>query len=361
MKNLFEHKSGEKMNFGFVIIAAIVIYFAVTMNSAPAAQSGTGAPAPAQTPANTVILVGAPCTQSTTLTSSVVRRYTEAAQTTENVTILQNGILRGTTAHGSTATVQSGVNGDTLDLYPGLQSTTFYSTHLKGKLATCTGATTTGDPQFNVVNDPSVGGAGITYTDTPNHLTQIDTAPTFTIINDDTFTSNTGGQGQGTGANETIGSGGTGSVTVTVRPSGNQVGIGAIGGNILACQYPSTVYDASQGVRAVDALGKDFPASSVVPSSTNYVLIGSNNTVKAWKIPAIDGNQQAIFKMQLILKADNNHNPAGALDRINCTLADTNYYQKQNGGAYVLDIENRDTNVDLGGANTNYDFEVGVA
>lgn len=330
-------------------------------------QSGASGDTSQANPTSTVQIVGAPCTQATTLTVSTVRRYTEVAQTGENATILQNGVLKGTFAHLGTTTVQSGANGDNLELFPGLQSTTFYPRHFKGKITTCTGAATTGDVQyFTEVNDATVGGAKITYNDadgiysaSPNKLVQIDTSPTITIVNDGQANQNTGGQGQGTGSNLTIGTGGSGSVTVKLSPGANS-GWG-VNGNVLACQFPAAVYDSANPlIVTVPGSGVLQPAS-ITPSSTRYPLINANNTVKTYQFPGIDSRKTGDLTFSVKPTADQNHDPAGANDRINCTLADVSYYQKQNSGAYVLDIENRDTNVELGGANTVYDWEIGVA
>lgn len=359
---MMKNKKAEKNGLIWIGLVLVVLYLAGFFGgstSQSAGGSAGGSSASNENVGSVVKVVGAPCTQATTLTTSVVRRYTEVAQTTENATILQNGVLKGTIAHAGTTTVQSGANGDMLDIYPGFQSTTFYTQHVNGKIETCTGSATTGDPAFKVVKDTSVGGNGVSYTE-PNKIIQIDTAPTITVQNDDPIASNEGGQGSSTGSNLSIGQGASNSVTVTIRPTYN-TGIGAIGGNILACQFPSAVYDATNPLVVSKGDGTQLEASSVVPSSTNFALIGANNTVKAWKMDGIDGRAVTKYVLGITAKADSNHNPSGALDRVNCTVFDTNYYQRQSDGKYVMDIENRDTNVDLGGANTNFDFTIGVA
>lgn len=348
----------------FVLIGAL-FYFgggmgAVTQSGTPTGSGGAATPA-----ANTVTIVGAPCTQGTTLTASVVRRYTEVAQTTQNITILQNGVLRSTTAHGSTITVQSGSNGDTLDLYAGLASTTFYPRHLKGKIETCTSSATTGDTVFKEVVDATVGGERISYAAetglfaaAPNKLVQIETAPTITIVNDGQANAQTD-LNEVSGANLTIGSGGSGSVTVKFSPSAN-VGWGVVGGNVLACQYPSAIYDPTNPMRVTVVGGGVLEEASVKPSSITYPLIQANNSVKSFKFPALDARKNGDVSFTVKLTADPNRDPSGRVDRVNCTTADVSYYQKQNTGEYVLDIENRDTNVDLGGATTVFDFVIGV-
>ena len=357
------NKSGkESMGLILIVLAVLAVFYfgnPTGTQSVPPAGGSDGSQAPS---GNTVTIVGAPCTQATTLTSSVVRRYTEVAQTTENATIIQNDVLRGTFAHGGTTTVQSGANGDTLEIFPGLQSTTFYARHLKGKITTCTGSATTGDGQyFKEVDDATPGGAKISYMDetgiysnSPNKLVQIDTAPTITIVNDGQASQNTGRDGQ----NLTIGAGGSGSVTVKFSPSAN-AGWG-INGNVLACQFPSAVYDSANSV-IVTVNGAVAPEAVKTPSSNQYPLIAANNTVKVYKFPGIDSKKTGDLSFSMKFTAAQNNNPSGVLDRINCTMFDTNFYQKQNSGEYVLDTENRDTSVDLGGANTNWDWEVGVA
>lgn len=344
--------------------------FSANKGTAPQAASNDGAAntAAANTAAaNTVKIVGAPCTQATTLTSSIVRRYTEVAQTAQNVTILQNNVLKGTIAHASTTTVQSGVNGDTLELFPGLESTTFYPRHFKGVITTCTGSATTGDAQyFTEVDDETVGGpkikydgigangvANIKFAPSPNKLVQIDTAPTITVENLGQASQNTGRAGQ----NLTIGAGGSASVRVKYSVTIN-TGYG-VNGNILACQYPSAVYDATNPI-VVTMDGANLDESSVKPSLIQYELIAGNNTIKAFKFPGMDGTKRGDYEFTAKATAATNNNPSGILDRINCTLADVSIYQREKDGAYVLDIEDRDQNTDLGGSKTTYDFEVGV-
>lgn len=365
---MLKNKSGKLDYLGIILVIAAIIVVAKTgvfsdLFSASAGSSGTTDET--TTPSNTVTVVGAPCTQATTLTMSTIRQYLETALTAENVTIIQNGVLKGTIAHGSTTTVQSGPNADTLDLYNGLQSATYYTTHTQGKLGTCTGSATSGDPQFKLVtnDENAVGGIPVSMSSSPNHLFQIDTngnSNWFSIVNDGQANQNTGGQGQGTGANLTIGSGGTGSVTITFRPGFNQA-MGAIGGNILACQYPQAVYDSADPILVTFA-GKSLVKTSTKPSSQNYPLIAANNSITAFVMPGVDGRATPSIEMKVLLRADSNHNPAGANDRINCTIFDSGYYQRQSDGKYVLDIENRDTNARIPATMApKPSFEIGVA
>lgn len=365
---LSKSKSGKEQMGALIVIALILLGIWLYSGGVPT-QSGTDSGGTQQQSGNTVEIVGAPCTQGTTLTSSVVRRYTDAAQSSENVTILQNGVLKGTITHGSTTTVQSGVNGDTLDLYVGLESTTFYPRHFQGKISTCTASATTGDSMyFTEVNDATVGGTKVTYSDAtglfavaPNKLVQIDTAPAISVVNDGQANQNNGATPAtsiGGQANLTIGQGGSGSVTVKLSPSANTAW-GALG-NILECQFPQAVYDSANPI-IVTVDGSVAPETNVKSSSQIYPLIAANSTIKAFKFPALDARKTGDKTFSMKFTADANHDPSGVGDRINCTIADVSYYQRQNDGAYVLDIENRDANTDLGGANTVYDFEIGVA
>lgn len=381
MNKLFSSRKAEtKMLNTIIVIAILFIAYNVFMKGSVPAQTGTSpgnAGGQNNVPAtNTVQIVGAPCTQATTLTASVLRRYTDVAQTGQNVTIYQNGVLKGTIAHGGTTTVQSGSNGDNLELYVAFdKSTTFYSRHLRGKIETCTASATSGDPVFKdvpVSEDLGSGvsiGSPLSFADHPNKVVQMDTTASstmFSIVNDGQVTTNTGGQGQGTGSNLTIGSGGVASVSITMR-LGSKVALAANGG-VLACQYPQAVYKADTPM-AWTLGGVTLPITGTKPSSQNFVLIGSNNTVSAYAFPALDATVKAAHELKGIFYADSNHNPAGALDRINCTIFDAERYTRQSDGKVVLDIENRDTNDNLGlggnGANVNTNpepsFEIGVA
>ena len=367
-----QNKKGRTDSIIAFAIIGLIVFMAFSANkdkgvsqqaTSNSGTAGATVSAPVTDTTNTIKIVGAPCTQATTLTSSTVRRYTEVAQTGQNVTILQNGVLKGTIAHASTTTVQSGPNGDTLELFPGLQSTTFYPRHLKGTITTCTGSATTGDAgYFKEVDDLTPGGAKIVYSDTsgifsasPNKLVQIETAPSITIVNDGQANQNTGRDG----FNLSIGTGGSGSVTVKLSPSSN--GGWGVNGNVLNCQFPSAVYDAANPITVTVPGAGVLPEADVKLSSIQYVLIASNNTLKSYKFPGLDSRKTGDLSFSMKFQAATLNDPAGALDRINCSLADVSYYQKQNTGSYVLDIENRDTNVDLGGANTVYDWEIGVS
>lgn len=372
----------------FIAIAVVLVAIMYAMQSgflssfqtAPqAASGGASGGSSGASSGNTVTVVGAPCTQGTTLTASVIRRYTDVAQTSENVTIYQNGVLKGTVAHGSTATVQSGTNGDKLDLYVASdRSATFYTRHLKGTIGTCTASATTGDSSFkDVVTSEDLGsgvklGSPVVFSDYPNKVLQMDTngnSNWFSIVNDGQANQNTGGQGEGTGANLTIGTGGSASVTITFRPGYNA----AIGpnGNVLACQFPQAILDSSAPL-LVTYGGKLLDRTDTKPSTQNYPLRQSNNTVVAFAFPGVNGRETTKADIGIVLKADSNRNPGGAVDRVNCTMFDSNFYQRQSDGKLVLDIENRDTNANIGLgatggtggvviANPEPSFEIGLA
>lgn len=377
-----QNKKGKTDSLVAFAIIGLIIFMAFNANKGTSTQIASNPDSAASgnvAAENTIKIVGAPCTQATTLTSSVIRRYTDVAQTAENVTVVQNGVLRGTIAHGGTTTVQSGPNGDKLDLYPAFdRSATFYARHLRGTLGTCTGSATSGDAAFNEVpREDDLGdnvklGKPIRFEGAlvyPNKVMQIDTtanADLFSIVNDGQANQNTGGQGQGTGANLTIGSGGSGSVTITFRP-GYNLAIGP-NGNVLACQLTQAVYQ-TEAPLSVTYAGTSLEATDTKPSSTNYPLVNANNTVKAFAFPGVDGRATPTVTIQLTARADSNHNPSGTNDRINCTIFDSDFYQRQKDGKYVLDIENRDVNDNLGRGGTGgtvvttpeASFEIGVA
>lgn len=393
---LFNSKRGEEKLVGIAIVILIVyglFFYNGGVASSPASSVGnTAAASSSVAPTNTVQIVGAPCTIATTLTSSVVRRYTDVAQTGQNVTLyvttpISNGangytfvgaspVLKGTFAHGGTTTVQSGPNAQLIDAYIAFdKSTTFYVRHLRGKFDTCTGAGSTGDTVFQPVaasedlGDNVILGKEIDQNYLPNKVLQMDTTSNsnlFSIVNDGQANQNNGFGGGG--GNLTIGTGSSGSVTVTFRPGYNL----AIGprGNVLACQFPQAVYLADAPISvSIDGVGvlADTPTK---PSTSNYPLINANNTVRAFALPGIDGRATPVQTWHMTFRASANNNPQNnGLDSINCTIFDSNYYTRQRDGKVVLDIENRDTNDNLGlggtGAvvNTNPDssFVVAVA
>lgn len=354
----FLNKSGREYSFVAIAIVALIAYMVWSGGST---QTTGGTPQTPTAPSNTVQIVGAPCTQGTTLTSSMIRRHTDATLGSENVTVVQNGVEKTTINSGGTTTVQSGPNADMLDLYPAFQSTTYYAQHVQGKLSTCTSSATTGDANaFKFMQDESPGGTRVVYSDHPNKVVFIADGVTIDIVNDGQADAQGGGLNEGTGGfeNLTIGQGSSGSVALKFKVDYNE-GWGVIGGNILACQFPSSVYDATKPLSPT-VNGVALEETSVKPSNQQFPLIQSNNTVKAFKFPGIDGRLTPVVDASVILRADQNHNPDRTLDRVNCTAFDTGYYKQQSTGKYLLDTENRDTNADLGGANTIFDFVIGV-
>lgn len=365
--------SKAKIQFDAASLIIIILVGLVAWNSGllggglkPQAQVGTDG----QQPADSIVkVVGAPCTQATTLTSTPLRRYTDAVLTSENITVWQNGVRKGAIASGSTTTVQSGTNGDMLDLYPAEESTTYYTQHAAGRIETCTGSATTGDPAFKFVQDESTGGTPVTYAgsctlpdgkvyDCIHKVVFIADGMTIDIVNDGQANSQTA-TNEVTGENLSIGSGGTGSVSLQFKVDYNE-GLGAIGGNILACQFPSAVYSSSPPPLSFDVNGVALVETDKKPSSQRFSLIQSNNTVMAWKFPAIDGRLTPVVKGTGIVRAASSRDPQSILDRINCTIFDTDYYAREKDGKLVLDTENRDNQADVGGVNTVYDFVIGV-
>ena len=368
------NKTAKQDIMSIVIVGLIVfVLFQMGVFKGFGTQSTSGTDG-GTAPTNEIKIVGAPCTQATTMTSSVLRRYTDATLSSENVTIYQNGVRKAAVPSGSTATVQSGANGDALDLYVAEdRSTTYYTQHAKGKLETCTGSATTGDPAFKFVQDSSPGGTPITYAGTCNlpDGTKYDCVhKVVTIADGMSITGTNDGQSNAqtmTSANDitcsgcenlSIGSGSTGSVALQFKVDYNE-GLGVIGGNVLACQFPSAIYDAGAPL-SFTVNGANLVETNDKPSSQQYVLYQSNNTVKAWKFPAIDGRLTPVVPGTAVIRAASSRDPSALEDRINCTVFDTDYYVRERDGALVLDTENRDTNADLGGTNTVYDFVIGV-
>ena len=135
--------------------------------------------------------------------------------------------------------------------------------------------------------------------------------------------------------------------------------LGPIGGNIVSCQFPSAIYDATTPI-SISIDGQTLSEADKNPSSQQFVLYQANNTVRSFKFPGIDGRTNPVVKGNVIVRADSNHDPASFIDRVNCTVFDTDYYKRQSDSKWVVDTENRDTSADLGGANTVSDFVIGV-
>lgn len=356
---MFKFSKG-KAAFDAATVVIVVIIAVVAWNAGllgglkPQAQVQDGSGQPADT---VIKVVGAPCTQATTLTSTPLRRYTDAALTSENITVYQNGVRKGAVASGSTTTVQSGANGDTLDLYFAEESTTYYTQHAKGKIETCTGSATTGDPAFKFVQDTSPGGTPITYSDV-HKVMQIHNSQITMDLTNDGESETQGDVDDLAGGNLSIGTGGTASVSFAFKVDYNE-GWGVIGGNILGCQFPSGVYDSSAPL-SIEVAGKNLEAATKDVPSSVWPLYQANNSVKFYAMQGIDGRLTPTLKGSAIVRASTNNDPSGALDRINCTVFDTDYYVKDVDGSLVLDVVNRDDNTDLGGDNGLFDFVIGV-
>jgi len=370
------YKKAKTDNLIVIALVGVIIFLLVSTQgqktqSASSDDKSSDTKMSEGTTDTTVRVVGAPCTLSTTATSSMLRRYTEGSLSSENVTVFQNGVEKVTINHGATTQVQSGPNADTLDLYPALQSTAYYSQHAKGKLTTCTGSATTGDPIFELVQDTTPGGTPVSYDnscedpsgkkyDCANKVVFITDSVTIDITNDGQSNAQNGilNEAAGSFENLSIGTGSSGSVSLQFKVDYNEAW-GPNGGNIAACQFPQAVYDSVTPL-ILTVEGVQLPETNEKPSTQLFPLIAANSTVRAFKFPGIDGRKNTVVKGTLQIKADSLHNPAMAGDRINCTVFDTFHYKRQNVNFPVLDIENRDTNADLGGANTLFDFVVGV-
>ena len=363
---MLNSKRAEMSKFAWAILA-IVGYMAYSQGLipgfTPAASTG-GTPttgSSGSTGTTNTLNIASDCTQGTTLTGNILRLYTDALLTSENTTVYVDGAELKTIGNGGTTTVQSGKNGQTLELYPALYSTTYYANHFKGQLATCTAGASTADSQFTVVKDDSPGGAGVSVAQVSNKVYFIADNVGVTITNDGQSNAQdgTGNIGSAGGfENLSISQGSSGSVQMQFKVDFNEA-YGPIGGNIIACQFPSAIYDATNPI-SITVAGQTLSASDKNPSSQQFVLYQANNTVKSFKFPGIDGRATPIVPGSVVLKADQNHKPASFIDRVNCTVFDTDYYKRQVDGKWVVDIENKDTNADLGGANSIFDFVIGV-
>ena len=363
---MLNSKRAEMSKFAWAILA-IVGYMAYSQGFipgfTPAASTG-GTPttgSSGSTGTTNTLNIASDCTQGTTLTGNILRLYTDALLTSENTTVYVDGSELKTIGNGGTTTVQSGKNGQKIELYPALYSTTYYANHFKGELATCTAGASTANPQFTVVKDDSPGGAGVSAPQVSNKVYLMSTGPVVSITND--FQSDaqdgTGNIGSAGGfENLSISQGSIGSVQLQFKVPSKEAW-GPIGGNIMSCQFPSAIYDSTNPI-SITVAGQTLTAADKNPSSQQFVLYQANNTVKSFKFPGIDGMANTIISGAMVITADQNHEPAAFIDRVNCTVFDTNYYKRQVDGKWVVDTENRDTNADVGAANSLFDFVIGV-
>lgn len=329
MEGFIGKKAQQKLSGGAIVLL-IVVGILVFKPSILSGLGGAQATQPADTGVatggslGTVEVVGK-CGQSVTLTADMVEKYAEATSMSgQNVTILVNGAEVGTRSDGGTVTVKEG---DKITLFYAVDpaGTGYMASKAEGVIPNCAPAVLTSD---NDVFNP----------DDAYKLYDISTQPSVTIINDDQTTN--------PGTAQAIGQGATRHVTVKLYPAFEQGYGHPEGGNTLSCRFTDSQID--QAGTTVSLGGKSLPAATYVPSSTVFSVSATNQSTKYWAVPFLDGKVNTVSEFDFGIKGDDTNEPT-ATTNFSCILHDVDYY-KNDAGMYLLDVEDRDDNTNIGRA-----------
>ena len=339
MEGFIGSKAQQKLSGGAIVLIVVIALLAFKPDILGNLFSGGSQPTPTPLPPQpqtggslgTVEVVGK-CGQSVTLTADMVEKYAEStSMSAQNVTIIVNGAESGTRSDGGTLTVKEG---DKIILYYAADpaGNTYMASRAEGIIPNCAPAVLTSD---NSVFSP-VGAW---------KLFRQSTQPTVTIINDDSTTQPTA---------QAIGTGATRHLTVKLYPAFEQGYGHPQGGNTLSCRFTDSQIDQAGTVISLSGTGT-LPDATYVPSSTIFALSATNQSTKNWKVPFLDGKVNTVAEFDFGIKGDDTNDPVAATN-FSCVLHDVDYY-KNDAGDYLLDVEDRDDNTNIGRAT---DFPINI-
>jgi len=269
---------------------------------------------------------------STTMTVDFSKKYSASTDmTAHNATVYINGNEKGVYSEGGSFTAQGG---DSLNVYYALGDTdnTYYAAHSSGAIP-CTGQTAAFTTS-NVLGAGSLAGA---MQNPVNEVYTSSTAPTEpTVYNKKTLVALTT-----TGL--AIGVGGTETARAYLDWT-NEEGYGVVDGNTLACRFTDSQIDQSK-VRAI-LDGSELGAAKYIPSMTRFALSASNQSVKYWSFPAIDGKKTQSSTLDLTIKGDDTNQPTAA-SNFSCEIIDTDLYVTDD-GKVKIGVEDEDDNSNVG-------------
>ena len=289
--------------------------------------------------------VGEKACGSTTMTVGFeVAHKSGTDVTAQNATVFINGARKGVFSEGGTFTA---MGGDNLRVYNALDpaQTDYLASYSTGSIP-CTGQTAAfltsltsylGEP-FMVLGEgqSSLQSVGKVYESNS-------AAAAETVINDD-FTAN-----PGTALSLTAGE--TKVVTIRLKPVFEE-GYGVADGSTIACRLSDSQID--QAKVTIQSGGALLGSAKYIPSSGLYSVSATNQTLKYWHLPAIDGAVTSAVELLMAIKSDDT-NEATAATNVSCATFGTDFYEADD-GSVKIDVEDRDDNSKIGRSTAN-EFE----
>ena len=323
------NKRGE-VNGITLLLGAALIFLLMGGSLGGIGQSAGGAPATGSSEPkvdSTVKLVGQKCTQPTTFTLNMVRRYAEATSMTgQNATVFVNGVNRGVVSNAGTLRIS---DGDKVSVYYNLDpaGATYAAAKSEGTLTGCLSSVSSGNS--DIFKDTVLGAAA-------NKVYEIDSAPTVSLINLVDYTVN-----PTSGLSITAGDSKTVRATITYPA---EEGYGVIGGSTLACRFTDSQIDQGETNAVLD--GVTLGSATYVPSSTRFSLSATNQSTKFWAVPAIDGKLKTSSTLDLVITGDGTNEPTAATN-FSCEMKDTDLFLNDD-GVVAVGVEDSDDQSEIG-------------
>lgn len=328
MVNKLLQSKSAKMTGGawllVIVIGALFLNANGTINLGGLLGSATGSGSGTTT---TVTTTGIPCTQSTTLTVNMVERYSESTSMSgQNATVFVNGVNKGVIASAGTMTVS---DGDKVTVYYAADpaATGYAAAKSEGTISGCPASVSTGDDK--TFPDQVLGASAYKLYDITN-------APTASLVNLRDYTAN-----PGTALSITAGGKETLRTTITWA---SKEGYGVADGSTLACRFTDSQIDQGETQAVLD--GVTLGSAKYIPSATSFALSATNQSVKYWAVPAIDGKVKTSSVLDIVIAGDSNSQPTAATN-FSCSLKDSDYFQDNNGN-FAIGVEDSDDQAEVG-------------
>lgn len=323
-------KKAQQLSGGAIIlllIVAILVFKPGILGGGTQTTQPTAQPPPSSGGSLGTVEVVGKCGQPVTFTVDLVEKYAEStSMSSQNATVVVNGEERAVRSDGGTLTL---AEGDNVDIYYALDpaGSAYQASKASGVLPNCKPSVTSSD---NTIFDP----------DNAYKLYDVQTQPTITTINLENYETL-----NGVGTNLSIGAGATKTARNTITWTFEE-GYGTLDGSTLACRFTDSQIDQSATSAVLD--GRQLDVAKYVPSNTRFSLSAANQSSKFWSFPAIDGKTQSSSTLDLKIKGDDTNQPTTATN-FSCEVKDADYY-KTDGGQYMIDVEDRDDNSEVGRA-----------
>ena len=329
--------------FAIVVAAGLILQGRIPLPFLATADGPDGV-----APVTTVRVEGEKACGSTTMTVDFeVAHKSGTTVTAQNATVWINGARKGTYSEGGTFTAQGG---DDLRVYNALDpaQSTYLASYSKGAIP-CTGQTAAfltsltsyqGTPFMQI-------GEGQSSLQKVGQVYESDSTPAAeTIINND-FTSNPG-------TALALGAGETKVAEIRLNPVFEE-GYGVADGSTIACRLTDSQID--QAKVTLQQGGKLLGDAKYIPSNTLFAVGATNQTIKYWHLPSVDGVDTSTIDLFMAIKGDDTNGPTTDTN-VSWATFGTDFYEHDDGSVNI-DIEDRDTNVKIGRtAGTEFAWEV---